>query len=198
MALGKRLESGEAERRLDRVPADVVRTPIIAQRSDELVDLAESLACHLLDRLERGCLCAPGSRLPSSLAAPAWTRITLIAWPAESWRSRAIRGALLRHSETPLALGVPLGAQRALLELGDPLAPLADTVADHPPPTPDESAEEERYGRELVLGHTDGAGVDDEHRRNHDADQPPRGLRPLGAQGEEEESDRGAERGPGG
>ena len=33
----------------------------------------------------------PGSRSCSSRAAPAWTRITLIAWPAESCRSRAIR-----------------------------------------------------------------------------------------------------------
>ena len=107
-----------------------------------------------------------------------------------------MRAALLRHSETLLALGVPLGAQRALLELAIRSRRCRTrSPTTHPPPQT--RSAEEGYGRELI-GHTDGAGVDDEHRRNHDADQPPRGLRPLRAQGEEEESYRRAERGPGG
>jgi hypothetical protein len=51
VALGKRLESGEAEGRLDNSAA--VRGPVVvAQGADELVDLDERLARHLLDRLE--------------------------------------------------------------------------------------------------------------------------------------------------
>ena len=63
---------------------------VLAENADELVDLAERLACDLLDRLERGSR-SLGSCSCSRRAAPAWTRITLIAWPAESWRSRAMR-----------------------------------------------------------------------------------------------------------
>ena len=69
-------------------------------------------------------------------------------------------GALLGRGEAALALGLPLGAKGSLLELGDPRAPQADAVADHPCPAPDEGAEEERDGRELVLRDTGSAGVD--------------------------------------
>ena len=57
-------------------------------------------------------------------------------------------GALLGRGQPALALGVPLGATGALLELGDPRAPLADAVADHPGAAPDDRAEEQRHRRE--------------------------------------------------
>src|SRR5215217_5773915 len=51
--------------------------------------------------------------------------------------------ALLRGSELTLALGVALGAPRALLQLGDPLAPQARPVARDPGTAPDEDAVED-------------------------------------------------------
>ena len=50
VALGERVECGEARRRLDLAP---VGGAVLAQSADELVDLAQRLAGDLLDRLER-------------------------------------------------------------------------------------------------------------------------------------------------
>ena len=102
--------------------------------------------------------------------------------------------ALLRCSETSLALGLPLRAERALLEFGDPLTPLANAVPDDPCATPDEGSEEQRHRRKLAVGGADGAGVNDEHRRDDGAGEPPGTPCLLGAQSEEEDGDRGAER----
>ena len=88
--------------------------------------------------------------------------------------------AFLGGGEATLAFGFPLGAPGALLELGEPLAPLPDAVADDPGAAPDEGAEEQRLGREGVVCDTDRAGVDDEQRRHERADEPARRPRALG------------------
>ena len=73
----------------------------------------------------------------SSLAAPAWTRITLIACPAESCRSRAMRvrsSAAARRRSRSASLSAR-GAR--VLELGDPGTPLGtrSPITHAPPPT---------------------------------------------------------------
>ena len=67
VALGERLECGETRRRLDRTP---VGGAVLAEDPDELVDLAQRLACDLLDRLERG----PRSRWILLLQQPCGAR----------------------------------------------------------------------------------------------------------------------------
>src|SRR4029450_2291713 len=72
VAFGERLHGSQAKGRLD--PPSLVGAIVLAQGSDGVVDLA-----------------APRPSRPAAPRAPAWTRITLIACPAESWRSRARR-----------------------------------------------------------------------------------------------------------
>ena len=94
---------------------------VVAQRADELVDLAtvSRATSSIVSSAARDRV---GSCSCSRRAAPACTRITLIAWPAESCRSRAIRVRSSAGRQAALALRLPLGAQRALLELGQLLA----------------------------------------------------------------------------
>jgi hypothetical protein len=96
-----------------------------------------------------------------------------------------------------LTLGFTLGATKLLLKLGDLFATLADSVADHPRSAPDEGAEEERDGRELILRDTGGTGVENKEAGHDAARQPPRRSRVLRVQGEEIESDCGPQRGTG-
>ena len=63
---------------------------VLAQDPDHLVDVADGLARDLLDGRERLARFL-GIALGWSRPMPAWTRITLIACPAESCRSRAMR-----------------------------------------------------------------------------------------------------------
>jgi hypothetical protein len=195
VSLDERLEGGEPERRL-HCSACVFSEIVLAQSSDELVDLTERLARHLLDRLERGL------RALRVLLIEQPCRARLNEDDVDRVAGRVVEvardaGAFLRSGEAALALGFTLGATKLLLEVGDPCAPLADSVADHPRPTPDEGAEEEGDGRELVLRDTGGTGVEDEEARHDPARQPPRRSRLLGAQGEEVEGDGRAERGTG-
>ena len=142
MALGERLEGGEPERRLDP-SAGVFAKIVLAEGCDELVDLTERLPRHLLDRLERLARSARGL-VPEQPRRPGLDedhvdrvarRVVQVAGDAR---------ALLGRGEPALALGLPLGAEGSLLELRDPLTPQAKAVADHPRPTPDQDAEEER------------------------------------------------------
>ena len=104
---------------------------VLAQNADELVDLAQRLACDLLDRLERGSGARRDRCSCSSRAAPAWTRITLIAWPAESCRSRAMRvrssAAARRRSRS-----VSRSARSARSSVRPGAAALTDAVAERP------------------------------------------------------------------
>jgi hypothetical protein len=195
VAPGEGVDGGEAEWWLYRC-ACLSGEVVLTQGSDELVDLAERLAGDFLDRLERG---------------PRAFRVLLREQPRragldEDHVDRVPRrvmevacdaGALLSGGQAALALGFPLGPEGSLLELGNPRAPLADAVADHPRPTPDEGSVEERDGGELVLGDTDRTGMDHVKAGHDESCQPPRCARPLGAQGEEVEGDGRAERGAG-
>ena len=75
-------------------------------------------------------------------------------------------------------------------------AAVANPVADHPRPSPDERPEEERDGRELASARRC-APAWTAKRRSRRAPSATSGARPLGTQGEEVQSDGRPERGPG-
>ena len=147
MAFGERLEGGEPRRRLDLAP---VGGAVLAENADELVDLSQRLAGDFLDRLERGSrsrrilllqqTCGPG--LDEDHVDRVAGGVVEVAGDA---------GALLRGCQPPLPLGLALGPQRPVHQLGQARAALTDPVADHPRATPDERAGEERHHRKLVL-----------------------------------------------
>ena len=91
--------------------------------------------------------------------------MTLIAWPAESWRSRAIRvrssAAASRRSRS--ASRSARSARSSSSAIRSRRMP--DAVAEHPGAAPDDDAEEERHGGELVLREADRADVHHEQRR---------------------------------
>jgi hypothetical protein len=195
VALGEALERGQPKRRLHR-SASFRGEIVLAQGSDELVDFAERLACDLFDRREGGL------RALRVVRAEQPGRAGMDEDHVDCVASRIVEVArdacaLLGGGEAALAFGVPLRLLGALLELGDPLAPQTDAVADNPRATPDESAREERHGGKLILGYADGAGVGDEEEGNNDACQPSRCARLVRVQGKEVEGDGRAERGPG-
>ena len=66
----------------------------------------------------------------------------------------------------------PLGLGARVPRARETVAPLADAVSDDPGAAPDEGSEQQRHGRERVLGHPDGARVDDEEA-DHDAARRP-------------------------
>ena len=169
------------------------RPVVLAQGSDELVDLAECLARHILDRLQSDS-CAPGIACAEQSRRPGLDEdhVDRVASGVVEIASDA--HAFLGHGETLLALGFPRGSACAVLELGDLLAPLPHAVPDHPRPTPDENAEEEWNGRERAVGDADRSGMNDEHRRDDRPCEPPRAPCLLGAEREEEHGDGRAER----
>ena len=100
-----------------------------------------------------------GSLLASSLAAPAWTRITLIAWPAESWRSRAMRvrsSAAARRRSRSASRSARRGAPRARRSARAAGGPGRRS----PTPHPRRGRRRGEDGRELVLRDAGGTGVD--------------------------------------
>ena len=140
VACGQGVERGETGGRLHLASLDGAVFP---QRANELVDLAHGLAGDLLDRLERdtrpcGVLLlqqAGGAGLDEDHVDRVAGRVVEVAGDA---------GALLGDREAAFALGVPLRSQRALLQLGDARAALAEPVADHPRAAPNERSGEER------------------------------------------------------
>ena len=167
----------------DGLPLGVV----VAEGGDELVDLAERLPRDLLDRLQRLAGAIEVVLLLEEPRRPGLDEDHVDRVPGRVVQVARDARALLGGGEAPLALGLALGAEGSLLELGDPGPPLAHAVADHPCPAPDEGAEEERDGRELVFRETGCAGVDRVEPDHDEAGQPPRRARPLGTQGEEEQ-----------
>ena len=94
---------------------------------------------------------ASGSRSCRRRAAPAWTRMTLIACAAESCRSRAMRvrssAAARRRSRSSVALGAVARSTRSACRR----RPLAHLVADDAGAAPDDDAEQDRRGREAAV-----------------------------------------------
>ena len=128
-----------------------------------------------------------GSRSPSSRAAPG-----LDEDDVDRVTGRVVQVArdprpLLGGREPALALGVPLRPLGAGDELGDPLAPQADAVAEHPGAAPDDDAEEERHGREGIFRVADRADVHHEESRDRRGCHPGARAGSLRRQREEEE-----------
>ena len=133
---------------------------------------------------------ALGVASPSKRAAPAWTRITLIAWPAESCRSRAIRvrssAAARRRSRS-----ASRSARRARSSSSAMRSRRWRAVAGDPGAAPDEAPNRSCDDGELASP----------PRRRRDGDGPAttapsaeRCARRVGDEAEEEEGDRRADR----
>ena len=128
-----------------------------------------------------------GSRSPSSLRRPC-----LDEDDVDRVTGRVVQVArdprpLLGGRQPALALGVPLRPLGAGDELGDPLAPQADAVAEHPGAAPDDDAEEERHGREGIFRVADRADVHHEESRDRRGCHPGARAGSLRRQREEEE-----------
>ena len=155
----------------------------------------ERLACDFLDRLQRGSrsrrilllqqTCGPG--LDEDHVDRVAGGVVEVAGDA---------GALLRGCQTPLALGFPLGPQRAIHQLGQARAALADPVADHPRAAPDERAGEERHDRKLILRQSGSGDVEGEDARDDGDGQLRASARGSRVEPEKEESDSRSERRP--
>ena len=107
-------------------------------------------------------------------------------------------GAFLGRGEAALAFGFPFGPQRALLQLGHPLAPEPCAVAGKPGPAPHDDAERDRRAREVAVleshrGDVRGQQCDGERERD-----PQLGARCVGAGGQEVQRDGRPERRAGG
>ena len=85
--------------------------------------------------------------------------------------------AFLGRREAALTVGLPLGPQRALLQLGHALPALTDAVAEDPGAAPDESSEEERHDGKLVLADAGSGEVDGKHADDRGGGQPQPGSR---------------------
>src|SRR4029450_3637419 len=115
----------------------------VAQRAPEPVDVADGLACDLLDGLDRGA----GARRVPVLEQPCGAGLDEDHVERVAGRVVKVAGdprPLLGGGGARLALGVALGARRALLELASPLATVADPIAGNPRAAPDEQADEQR------------------------------------------------------
>ena len=185
VALDQGREAGQAERRLD-VPAVLRRQVALAKRADELVDLGQGLPRDLLDRLER----RPRALRVALAEQPG--RACLDEDDVDRVTGRVVQVArdprpLLGRRQPALALGIPLRPLGAGDELGDPLAPQADAVAEHPGAAPDDDAEEERHGREGIFRVADRADVHHEESRDRRGCHPGARAGSLRRQREQEE-----------
>ena len=189
VARGEGLERGETRRGLDRT---AVGGAVLTENADELVDLAQGLAGDFLDRLKRGSrprrilllqqACGPG--LDEDHVDRVTGRVVKVTGNAHP---------LFGRCEAALAVGFPLGSQRALHELGQTRAALTNTVADDPGAAPDDRSEEERHDGKLVLADAGGSNVDDEQTDHSGGGQAQPGSRLSRFEGQEKESDGRAE-----
>ena len=104
--------------------------------------------------------------------------------------------ALFCGCEAPFARCRPLGPQRSLLQLGDPLAAKAGAVTGEPCGAPDERAGEERYDWKLVLGQSGSGDVEGEEPRDDGDGQLRASAGGRWVEAEKEESDGRPERRP--
>ncbi len=192
MAFGERLEGGEPRRRFDLTP---VGGAVLAENAHELVDLPERLACDFLDRLQRGSrsrwilllqqACSPG--LDEDHVDRVAGGVVEVTGDA---------GAFLRGCQASLALGLALGPQCPVHELGQARAALTDPVADDPRAAPDKRAGEERYDWKLVLGQSGSGDVEGEEPRDDGDGQLRTSACGRWVEAEKEESDGWPERRP--
>ncbi len=107
MTLGKRLESGQPDGRLDASSVLSARV-VVAQRANELVDLAERLARDLFDRHQRraGALWIPLLEQPGR---PGLDEDHVDRMPGGVVEIACDARALLGRGKAALALGLLLG-----------------------------------------------------------------------------------------
>jgi hypothetical protein len=99
-------------------------------------------------------------------------------------------GPLLGRRQAPLAFGLVLGPQRALLQLSEPLSAQSRPVAGEPGGCPDESSEEE-LGREPV---TDKVRPEENDQAPHEHGRPNARARLVAVVSGRVECDREADR----
>ena len=160
----------------------------LAQACSDLVDLADRLARELLDRLQR--LRGRSGRVARSRAAPARTAITLIAWPAESCRSRAIRArSSATASRRSRSASRSARCARSSSSAMCPAQPGA--LAREPADGEREPAVEELAGRERGLARARG---DPDPEQPEDPERRARVHGRLSRRGQQVQRDRRAER----
>ncbi len=192
MARDDRLECFQSKRRFDRAVAAFAAGSVLAQRADELVDLADRLARHLLDRLERrACRSriallkqSRGARLNEDDVDRVAGRVVQVASDPRS---------LLGGGQLPFALTLALRTPRTLLHPSQPLSALSHLVAGDPRASPDDNCEQERRKREASLGDAGGAEMDCEQADDDGCCRADVRAR-LILRRDEEECDRRAER----
>ena len=162
MSLDERVERGQSRWRLD---LNVPVRRVLAQDPHELVDLTDGLARDLLDRLERRTrLVGAARRVEPAQAGVDEDHVDRVTGGIVEVAGDA--RAFLRGRQPALALGIPLRAQGALLELGHPLAPQPRAVARQPGAAPEQHAEHELGAGEAALVQPGRRHVDGEHEGN--------------------------------
>jgi hypothetical protein len=132
VACDERVERREAGRRIDRS----IRGARVAQRADDLVDLADRLARQLLDRLQRR-LRALG--IPSHAGGTGAQRDHADRVAGGVMEVAGDPGALLGGREATLAFARALRIESALPELRDVRAAQARALAGEPRDGPGEA-----------------------------------------------------------
>ena len=80
--------------------------------------------------------------------------------------------SLLGGGKAPFALRLALGLSRPLLQVGDALAPQADTISEDPGSAPDQRSEQGWDDRRLVASEAGGADVNEEQGGDDDGGEP--------------------------
>jgi len=105
MALREGLDGGQARRRLH---LGAPPTGAVTQHADEAVDLADRLACHVLDRLQR-LAGAPGVLLVEQPRGPGLDEDHVDRVPCRVVEAPRDARALLGHGQAAFALSFLLG-----------------------------------------------------------------------------------------
>ena len=154
----QRVERREPGGRFDLVR----RRSFLAQRVDDLVNLGDGTVGDHLDRLERR------SRPGRILLLPQACRARLDRDHVDRVCRRVVQvacdpGALLGEREAAILERVPLGLDRALLELLDLLPPQARALAGEPRQGPHERADRDLNLRQLPVAEGERQDVHAEH-----------------------------------
>ena len=181
MALDEGVEGGQPDRRRDGLGG-----VLLAEDVHEAVDLADRLTSNLLDRLERGA-----GALGIALAQEP-RRAGLDEDDVERVPGRVVQVA--GDSRALLGDGDPQLPLRLLLAAADALAPHPHAVADHPRAAPEQTAEQRRHDREVVVPDPGRREVEREEARDDGRRHAASCTR--GMEAEREQGDRRPERRP--